>query len=100
MTDLACLESVRAHDDATDAVAADCGVVYSASADGRVKAWERGKGEAARRSTRRGRLGHRGGGGGVRDPASCVRSGTARLGWAWPGPVGCWAGPVGEKDFF
>uniref|UniRef100_A0A8R7PXE8 Uncharacterized protein n=2 Tax=Triticum urartu TaxID=4572 RepID=A0A8R7PXE8_TRIUA len=43
MSDLRCLESVRAHDDAINAVAADCGVVYSASADGRVKAWERGK---------------------------------------------------------
>ncbi|XP_020181135.1 protein JINGUBANG-like [Aegilops tauschii subsp. strangulata] len=43
VTDLTCLESVPAHDDATDAVAADCGVVYSASANGCVKAWEIGK---------------------------------------------------------
>lgn len=42
--DLRCLESIRAHDDAVNAVATDgAGVIYSASADGRVKAWERGK---------------------------------------------------------
>ncbi|CAO2181765.1 unnamed protein product [Urochloa humidicola] len=43
--DLRCVESIRAHDDAVNAVAADAGggVVYSASADGRVKAWEKGK---------------------------------------------------------
>ncbi|CAM0885245.1 unnamed protein product [Alopecurus aequalis] len=43
MSDLKCLESVRAHDDAINAVAADRGVMYSSSADGRVKAWEKGK---------------------------------------------------------
>ncbi|CAL4959486.1 unnamed protein product [Urochloa decumbens] len=42
--DLRCVESIRAHDDAVNAVAADGGgVIYSASADGRVKAWEKGK---------------------------------------------------------
>ncbi|XP_008674551.3 protein JINGUBANG [Zea mays] len=43
VADLRCLESIRAHDDAVNAVAADAGIVYSASADGRVKAWEKGK---------------------------------------------------------
>ena len=32
-----------AHDDAINVIAADCGVVYSAFADGRVKAWEKGE---------------------------------------------------------
>ena len=43
ITDLKCLESIRAHDDAVNAVAADAGIVYFGSADGRVKAWEKGK---------------------------------------------------------
>ncbi|GJN16760.1 hypothetical protein PR202_gb03781 [Eleusine coracana subsp. coracana] len=44
VADLKCVESIRAHDDAVNAVAADStGVIYSASADGKVKAWEKGK---------------------------------------------------------
>uniref|UniRef100_A0A0D9VA59 Anaphase-promoting complex subunit 4 WD40 domain-containing protein n=1 Tax=Leersia perrieri TaxID=77586 RepID=A0A0D9VA59_9ORYZ len=49
ISDLRCLESIRAHDDAINAVAVDAagdggaGIIYSASADGSVKAWERGK---------------------------------------------------------
>jgi WD40 repeat protein len=43
VADLRCVESIRAHDDAVNALAADAGVIYSASADGRVKAWEKGK---------------------------------------------------------
>jgi WD40 repeat protein len=43
MSDLRCLESVRGHDDAINTVADDCDVIYTASADGRVKAWEKGK---------------------------------------------------------
>ena len=40
---LKCLEYIRAHDDAINTVAAGAGIVYSGSADGRVKAWEKGK---------------------------------------------------------
>ncbi|XP_052181225.1 protein JINGUBANG-like [Diospyros lotus] len=42
-SDLRCLESVKAHDDAVNAVAAaPGGAVYTASADGKIKVWERG----------------------------------------------------------
>lgn len=37
MSDLRCHESMRAHDNTINAVAADCRVVYSTSTDGRVK---------------------------------------------------------------
>ncbi|CAM0885244.1 unnamed protein product [Alopecurus aequalis] len=47
MSDLKYLETMRAHNDAINAVAADCGAVYYESADGRVKAWEKGKGGGA-----------------------------------------------------
>jgi len=43
IADLKCLEYIRAHDDTVNAVAADAGIVYFGSADGRVKAWEKGK---------------------------------------------------------
>ncbi|CAD6263796.1 unnamed protein product [Miscanthus lutarioriparius] len=43
IADLKCLEYIRAHDDAVNAVAAGAGVVYSGSANRRVKAWEKGK---------------------------------------------------------
>ncbi|XP_047166644.1 protein JINGUBANG-like [Vigna umbellata] len=47
LSDLKCLESIKAHDDAINGLVACKGVVYSASADGKIKAWGRkeGKGE-------------------------------------------------------
>ncbi|KAA8540739.1 hypothetical protein F0562_024342 [Nyssa sinensis] len=46
MSDLRCLESVRAHEDAVNAVAVSvAGTVYTASADGMIKVWERTDGE-------------------------------------------------------
>ncbi|KAL2329299.1 hypothetical protein Fmac_022726 [Flemingia macrophylla] len=47
ISDLKCLESLKAHDDAINGLVASKGVVYSASADGKIKAWGRkdGKGE-------------------------------------------------------
>ncbi|XP_020215059.1 protein JINGUBANG [Cajanus cajan] len=47
ISDLKCLESVKAHDDAINGLVACKGVVYSASADGKIKVWGRkdGKGE-------------------------------------------------------
>ncbi|GAB4832237.1 hypothetical protein Ancab_006251 [Ancistrocladus abbreviatus] len=39
ISDLKCLESIKAHDDAINGLAAGNGVVYSASADGKIKVW-------------------------------------------------------------
>lgn len=39
VSDLKCLESIKAHDDAINGLVASKGIVYSASADGKVKAW-------------------------------------------------------------
>ncbi|KAE9593480.1 putative [Myosin heavy-chain] kinase transcription factor WD40-like family [Lupinus albus] len=39
LSDLKCLESIKAHDDAINGLAASKGVVYSASADGKIKGW-------------------------------------------------------------
>lgn len=39
LSDLKCLESIKAHDDAINGLVACKGVVYSASADGKIKAW-------------------------------------------------------------
>ncbi|CAK9165526.1 unnamed protein product [Ilex paraguariensis] len=39
VSDLKCLESIKAHDDAINGLAASKGIVYSASADGKIKAW-------------------------------------------------------------
>ncbi|XP_012572846.1 protein JINGUBANG [Cicer arietinum] len=41
--DLKCLESIKAHDDAINGLVACKGIVYSASADGKIKAWGKGK---------------------------------------------------------
>ncbi|KAI3719664.1 hypothetical protein L6452_20566 [Arctium lappa] len=42
LSDYKCLESIKAHDDAVNALTiADDGTVFSASADGKIKAWER-----------------------------------------------------------
>ncbi|KAL4561784.1 hypothetical protein LXL04_033958 [Taraxacum kok-saghyz] len=41
ISDLKCLESIKAHDDAINSLIASNGVVYSASADGKIKAWGR-----------------------------------------------------------
>ncbi|KAG9459184.1 hypothetical protein H6P81_003692 [Aristolochia fimbriata] len=46
ISDLRCLESIRAHDDAINGLAAHKGVVYSASADGKIKIWVK-NGEAS-----------------------------------------------------
>ncbi|XP_072984820.1 protein JINGUBANG [Typha latifolia] len=44
VSDLKCLESIRAHDDAINSlVATHDGMVYSASADGKIKAWGKRK---------------------------------------------------------
>ncbi|KAG6408547.1 hypothetical protein SASPL_131560 [Salvia splendens] len=44
-SDFKCLESIKAHDDAINSIATSGGtVVYSGSADGRIKAWARGGG--------------------------------------------------------
>ncbi|KAA0050189.1 hypothetical protein IC582_021734 [Cucumis melo] len=43
VSDLKCLESIKAHDDAINGVVACNGIVYSASADGKIKAWGRRK---------------------------------------------------------
>ncbi|XAR50267.1 hypothetical protein NMG60_11004548 [Bertholletia excelsa] len=41
-SDLRCLESVKAHEDAVNAIAiSSAGSVYTASADGKIKVWER-----------------------------------------------------------
>ncbi|XP_059434658.1 protein JINGUBANG-like [Corylus avellana] len=39
LSDLKCLESIKAHDDAINGLVASKGIVYSASADGKIKAW-------------------------------------------------------------
>ncbi|THF98743.1 protein JINGUBANG [Camellia sinensis] len=39
ISDLKCLESIKAHDDAINGLIASKGIVYSASADGKIKAW-------------------------------------------------------------
>ncbi|XP_010246249.1 PREDICTED: WD repeat-containing protein 5 homolog [Nelumbo nucifera] len=39
VSDLKCLESIRAHDDAINGLVADKGLVYSAAADGKIKVW-------------------------------------------------------------
>ncbi|KAJ7982286.1 myosin heavy chain kinase B-like [Quillaja saponaria] len=39
VSDLKCLESIKAHDDAINGLIASKGIVYSASADGKIKAW-------------------------------------------------------------
>ena len=39
VSDLKCLESIKAHDDAINGLVACKGIVYSASADGKIKAW-------------------------------------------------------------
>ncbi|XP_027356757.1 protein JINGUBANG [Abrus precatorius] len=45
LSDLKCLESIKAHDDAINGLVTCKGVVYSASADGKIKAWgKEGKG--------------------------------------------------------
>ncbi|XP_042515545.1 protein JINGUBANG-like [Macadamia integrifolia] len=41
VSDLKCLESIRAHDDAINGLAAHKVLVYSASADGKIKVWEK-----------------------------------------------------------
>ncbi|KAK6270503.1 hypothetical protein POUND7_007601 [Theobroma cacao] len=43
ISDLKCLESIKAHDDAINSLVACKGIVYSASADGKIKAWSWGK---------------------------------------------------------
>ncbi|XP_054816566.1 protein JINGUBANG-like [Prosopis cineraria] len=43
LSDLKCLESIKAHDDAINGLVSSNGVVYSASADGKIKAWTQGK---------------------------------------------------------
>lgn len=43
ISDLKCLESIKAHDDAINGLVACKGMVYSASADGKIKAWGRNK---------------------------------------------------------
>ncbi|KAJ4979460.1 hypothetical protein NE237_010240 [Protea cynaroides] len=39
ISDLKCLESIKAHDDAINGLVAHKGLVYSASADGKIKVW-------------------------------------------------------------
>ncbi|KNA11881.1 hypothetical protein SOVF_131030 [Spinacia oleracea] len=39
LSDLKCLESIKAHDDAINGLIAKNGIVYSASADGKIKVW-------------------------------------------------------------
>lgn len=39
VSDLKCVESIKAHDDAINGLVASKGIVYSASADGKIKAW-------------------------------------------------------------
>ncbi|BFG20364.1 hypothetical protein CerSpe_066380 [Prunus speciosa] len=39
ISDLKCIESIKAHDDAINGLVACNGIVYSASADGKIKAW-------------------------------------------------------------
>ncbi|KAJ0611800.1 putative transcription factor WD40-like family [Helianthus annuus] len=41
ISDLKCLESIKAHDDAINSLIASNGIVYSASADGKIKVWGR-----------------------------------------------------------
>ncbi|KAF7824648.1 protein JINGUBANG [Senna tora] len=45
LSDLKCLESIKAHEDAINGLVSCKGVVYSASADGKIKAWSKGKEE-------------------------------------------------------
>ncbi|XP_019465083.1 PREDICTED: myosin heavy chain kinase C-like [Lupinus angustifolius] len=39
LSDLKCLESIKAHDDAINGLVSCKGILYSASADGKIKAW-------------------------------------------------------------
>ncbi|KAJ8748710.1 hypothetical protein K2173_011258 [Erythroxylum novogranatense] len=41
VSDLKCLESIKAHDDAINGLVASKGMVYTASADGKIKAWRK-----------------------------------------------------------
>ncbi|XP_021750879.1 protein JINGUBANG-like [Chenopodium quinoa] len=45
LSDLRCLESIKAHDDAINGLIAKNGVVYSASADGKIKVWGKESGK-------------------------------------------------------
>ncbi|KAM7512381.1 hypothetical protein LguiB_011256 [Lonicera macranthoides] len=45
VSDLKCLESIKAHDDAINELVSRNGVVYSASADGKIKAWGKEEGK-------------------------------------------------------
>lgn len=45
VSDLKCLESIKAHDDAINGLVSRNGVVYSASADGKIKAWWKEEGK-------------------------------------------------------
>lgn len=50
MSDLRCLESVKAHSDAINAIVVCVnGLVYTASSDGSIKVWEKDKGEKKHR---------------------------------------------------
>ncbi|XP_074284693.1 protein JINGUBANG [Silene latifolia] len=52
LSDLRCLDSVKAHDDAINGLVAKNGKVYSASADGKIKVWEKdGKKSSSTSST-------------------------------------------------
>ncbi|KAK1278664.1 Zinc finger CCCH domain-containing protein 59 [Acorus gramineus] len=44
VSDLKCLESIKAHDDAINGLVAHKGEVFTASADGKIKVWGRGGG--------------------------------------------------------
>ncbi|KAJ0245591.1 hypothetical protein HA466_0180380 [Hirschfeldia incana] len=46
LSDLKCLESIKAHDDAINGLFAGEGRVYSASADGKIKIWGKEKGSS------------------------------------------------------
>ncbi|XP_047977677.1 protein JINGUBANG-like [Salvia hispanica] len=59
VSDFKCLESIKAHGDAINSIAARGGTVYSGSADGRIKVWARGPGGKGQHSCRKVLEGHK-----------------------------------------
>ncbi|XP_026418254.1 protein JINGUBANG-like [Papaver somniferum] len=59
VSDLKCLESIKAHDDAINGLVAENGKVYSASADGKIKIWNTIQGTNTSHFLKRVLVGHK-----------------------------------------
>ncbi|KAF5181312.1 Jingubang-like protein [Thalictrum thalictroides] len=59
VSDLKCLESIKAHDDAINGLIAYKGLIYSASADGKIKVWNKEVKETQSHSLKKVIIGHK-----------------------------------------